>query len=76
MPLWGHIQENVLRYIGICRVALDPSRGNILTGEVIGDPTEDTGTGIEVAATGRTRIDRPMGAAHDVVSEEVDTLVG
>ena len=26
MPLWGHSQENVLRYIGICRVAFDPSK--------------------------------------------------
>ena len=37
---------------------------------------EDTGIGMEVTATGRTRTDRPMGAAQDAVSEEADTLVG
>ena len=39
-------------------------------------PTEDTGTGMERTATGRTRRDRTMGVVQDAVSEEVVTLVG
>ena len=51
-------------------------RREILTGEAIGDPTEDTGTGTKGTATGRTRRDITMGEVQDAVLEEAVTLVG
>ena len=51
-------------------------RRESLTGEAIGDPTEDTGTGTKGTATGRTQRDITMGEVQDAVLEEAVTLVG
>ena len=45
-------------------------------GVSIGDPTEETGKGMEGAEPGKTLRDRTMGEAQDKVAEEALTLVG